>query len=108
MTEILKEHCGDRKLFRPQQHKSMRLSSTQALKKGEIVINGFLFKDVTHVQITGQGKMEFVKLLRNGETLATVDVRIIKGMVFTHSLTDKKVMENMLKVCPNLEKVHNS
>ena len=108
MNGVLTEHCGNRGLIRPQQHKSMRLSSTQALKKGEIVINGFLFKDVTHVQITGQGSMDFVKLLRNGETLATVDVRIVKGTVFTHSLTDKKVLETMLKVCPNLEKVHNS
>lgn len=108
MNEVLTEHCGNRGLIRPQQHKIIKLSSTQPLKNGEIVINGFLFKGVTHVQITGNGRMEFVKLLRNGETLATVDVRIVRGMVFTHSLTDKKVLETMLNVCPNLEKVHNS
>lgn len=108
MTEVLTEHCGNKGLIRPQQHKSIKLSSTQPLKNGEIVINGFLFKGVTHVRITGKGRMEFVKLLRNGETLATVDVRIVRGTVFTHSLTDRKVLETMLNVCPNLEKVHNS
>ena len=108
MNGTLTEHCGNKGLIRPQQHKSIKISSTQPLKNGEIIINGFLFKGVTHVQITGNGRMEFVKLLRNGETLATVDVRIVRGTVFTHSLTDKKVLETMLDVCPNLEKVHNS
>ena len=110
MTELLTEHCNNRGLIRPKQHFNIMLSVTKELKNGNISINGFSFKGITHITLKGTPLhgMEFIHLLRNGEEITHLSVKTVRGDIFTHSLHDRKVVEEMLGCCPNLKRVHNS